>query len=1012
MAQATAKAKLRTSEDVFKRLRFEVDLNEDSDFFGNRDVWMGYEDGIFGPMEQNLADFVPVNDGGDLPFHSLWYVRCGDRILWDRRRRLDELWKSGDTPSIHRTVLGEKVKGFDIEADRKAAEETRLAISRAAATQIAMQEERQHKLDEQQRKRERQLQKRQREKEDRERRALAERPKSDAEPVSLKVVGGAAGRNSMHAELRVLTWNVLNDAHADDYPAEAQSCHRAAGLAQVVSENEPDVFVMQEATASMIAAVDNVWPKGCWRTDALGELVVWSRYPISRALGIKLGSDSNKEALLVEVTVQRRSVAFAAVHFTSDFHGDNAVKRAVQARMVRAAHADLMPYADIFVCGDFNEPNAEGGESAAICMNDLEDAWLVVHDQDRPGFTFDPSRNRLADIVAICKTPRRLDRIYAVAAWSAKSAILLGDGTEHSDHYGLLATFGRESSLTGSPVHTSAVVLIPPESLWDQIDAIRKRFDKSYGWWMPHINLIYGFLPESHFPEVALVMETVARRHGPLELRLEELTLFEHANSASLVVVPSCNPDADGVRELQQALQTHFPSCVEQSSREAGFQAHLTLAKFEGDSWREDARHWKAVLEESWHPVSFVASEVFMIARSDDQPFSIRSRLPLGSSLSHGDSALLERIEACSGGARAFPIGSAALLGSLRAVSSDFDVLLVGTCDQETAFQNLETRTDAKWARRASGKFPLLQLEVDGTKLDIQYAQSNRVEHPTLWPNAESEEGGLAAAALRDVCALRASVLVACGMNGWQLFQRALIRLKRWTKKRCIDSNALGYLGGFAWSLLLADTLLNEFEVVSTEQDPRDTLVLATCKRFAAWAWPLPVLVGHPQADAVLQNEHIMPILCPTMPHANCARNVTESTRAVLQMELNRKAHGQEVPLLQDYHSFIRCQILVNDPAQAAPAAHWLEARLLALVRKLDHVGGRPLRLCLGLYVVGATADLATLKHLVNDFHEMLLRDDRDGHGWREMIEICVDDRESFVRVQEAHRKNNKGYVA
>lgn len=426
----------------------------------------------------------------------------------------------------------------------------------------------------------------------------------------------------------------------------------------------------------------------------------------------------------------------------------------------------------------------------------------------------------------------------------------------------------------------------------------------------------------------------------------------------------------------------------------------------------EKTLDWKAELEESWYPISFVASEVCMIARSEDQPFSIRSRLPLGSSLSHGDVALLECIEACSGGARAFPIGSAALLGSLRPMSSDLDILLVGTCDQETAFQNLESRMDAKWSRRATGKFPILQLQVGGTKLDIQYAQSNRLEHPTLWHSAESEEGGLAATALRDVCALRASVLDAYGVDGWQLFQRALIKLKKWTKKRCIDSNALGYLGGFAWSLLLANTLLNDFQVVSTEQDPQDALVLATCKRFAAWAWPSPVLVGHYQTDAVLHDEHIMPILCPTNAHGNCARNVTDSTRAVLQMELHRKANGQERPLLQDYHSFIRCEVLVNDPAEAACAAHWLEARLLVLVRKLDHVGGRPLRLCLGLYVVGAAADPATLKQVANDFHEMLLRDDRDGHGWREMIEICVDDQNSLMRVQAAHRKNTKSYAA
>ena len=42
-------------------------------------------------------------------------------------------------------------------------------------------------------------------------------------------------------------------------------------------------------------------------------------------------------------------------------------------------------------------------------------------------------------------------------------------------------------------VHKSAVCIVPPNCLWQQIQNIRVVHDKSYVRWMPHINLMYPF---------------------------------------------------------------------------------------------------------------------------------------------------------------------------------------------------------------------------------------------------------------------------------------------------------------------------------------------------------------------------------------------------------------------------------------------------------------------------------------------------------------------------------------
>merc|ERR1711988_1178915 len=87
-------------------------------------------------MEMPLSDFVPVTEGGDLPMHRIWYVRSGDKVLWDRRRKLDLVFGSGMTKVILATG------GDDV-----AAEETARRISEASANLEKLEEERQHRLE-------------------------------------------------------------------------------------------------------------------------------------------------------------------------------------------------------------------------------------------------------------------------------------------------------------------------------------------------------------------------------------------------------------------------------------------------------------------------------------------------------------------------------------------------------------------------------------------------------------------------------------------------------------------------------------------------------------------------------------------------------------------------------------------------------------------------------------------------------------------------------------------------
>ena len=50
-------------------------------------------------------------------------------------------------------------------------------------------------------------------------------------------------------------------------------------------------------------------------------------------------------------------------------------------------------------------------------------------------------------------------------------------------------------SRASATTHESAIVLIPPQEVWEPIQAIRRVHDRQVRRWMPHVTLLYPFLP-------------------------------------------------------------------------------------------------------------------------------------------------------------------------------------------------------------------------------------------------------------------------------------------------------------------------------------------------------------------------------------------------------------------------------------------------------------------------------------------------------------------------------------
>src|SRR4051812_41436057 len=103
--------------------------------------------------------------------------------------------------------------------------------------------------------------------------------------------------------------------------------------------------------------------------------------------------------------------------------------------------------------------------------------------------------------------------------------------------------------------HKSALVVIPPEELWDAIQQVRKEHDKAYNRWMPHINMLYPFVPESENASIIPRLESVISSTPKFEVTfsVNSISHFQHGRKFTLVLLPQCVPSA-ALQDLEQRL--------------------------------------------------------------------------------------------------------------------------------------------------------------------------------------------------------------------------------------------------------------------------------------------------------------------------------------------------------------------------------------------------------------------------------------------------------------------------
>jgi 2'-5' RNA ligase len=141
---------------------------------------------------------------------------------------------------------------------------------------------------------------------------------------------------------------------------------------------------------------------------------------------------------------------------------------------------------------------------------------------------------------------------------------------------------------------------------------------------MPHITLLYPFVPYAQFAEALPGLRQVGRQHAALQMTLATFQAFTHGSGkATIWLAPE---PRHALVTLQAALHAAFPAYDEQSRFPTGFTPHLSVGQTSSPRGRQ---YLLETLQATWQPVQFTLTALSLIWREADGPFQIAHTIPL-----------------------------------------------------------------------------------------------------------------------------------------------------------------------------------------------------------------------------------------------------------------------------------------------------------------------------------------------------------------------------------------------
>ncbi|MFD5465140.1 poly(A) polymerase [Kitasatospora sp. NPDC127059] len=777
--------------------------------------------------------------------------------------------------------------------------------------------------------------------------------------------------------LRVVTWNTLWDRYDGD---RIDTARRRPLLLAELAAADADVIALQEVEPTLVVQLlAQPWVREGYTlgADPAGRdvpeygLLLLSRLPVLEAGRHVLGPHKAVTAVTLR-TADNTLLTVAAVHLSSDHSTDGSARR--QAELARLAEGLAGVEGELLLLGDFND--ARSGPAGPAAALGLRDAWSEVHGPADDTPTFDPTVNPLAAVSSLTGRPGRIDRVLNRSDRArATAAVLLGDqpttdGLHPSDHYGLavdLALGGTHApqTLDAAPTARTAVAWLPPEELWPPIQRLRAAYDPQLHRWPPHVNVLFGFVPESEFDRALPLLGAAAAEVAPFTARLEGVHTFGHREDATIWLDPAA-ATPESWAALRHALERRFPRCRGRGRAE-GYTPHLSLGR------SDDPQRVAADCAARLSGLDARVGELVVLSRRGDEPMRPRAVVTLGT----GEVRELPeeppappRPESAERTARAaelarlvastLPEGAVHTVGSRRLGcqldGGDLDLVaaLPGPADLPGVLARVAAALpQARRLREVRGaRVPGLRFEVDGLTVDLVVVFTGALDPAQAVPR-RAELGEAAAIALSAVTDAEAILSTLADSTPGDStpgdstpgerharFVRLARQVKSWARARGLDGAPFGQLPSLAWSVLAARTVLDAPDT-APDTAAGDDLFQRFTATWASWDWRQPVSLTGESGD---QQPAPLTVLTPSAPVRSCTTQVGPDTRDLLTEELYRAWELTTTspdpwpalltpPPLHRRHA--AWAVVTADPDSVGPA----RGRLRALLSALEEAG-------------------------------------------------------------------------
>ncbi|MEV6579844.1 poly(A) polymerase [Streptomyces sp. NPDC051582] len=907
---------MRTSEELYHQVRW------DPRFDPARFVFGLHQRGA-PPKRLPLPSFVP---GGDIPWHRVLFVEADGELVWDRASGVDRI----DLTEAGRIREPRLLRAPFFTARTPHAWDPADGGSwRPAGTGRA-----------------------------------ASEPGSAPRPV------------------RLLTWNTLWDRY--DAPRIDTARRRPMLLADLAAA-DADVIALQEVEPALVELLlAQPWVRAGYTvgTDPRGKdvaasgLLVLSRLPVREAGLHLLGP--HKAVTAVTVEAASGPLVVACVHLTSDHTENGAGRRG--AELVRICEGLGGIDADVALLGDFNDGRCgPQGPAAALGMRD---AWTEAHGAQDTTPTFDPVANPLAAVGSLSGRPGRLDRVLLRSAGArVREAALRGDspgpdGLFISDHFGVEAVVdfseedGDRAVLDVRATARTAVAWLPPHD--PAVEELRRAHDPAVHRWPAHVNLLFGFVPESSFEAALPLLAEVAAQTAPFTARLAGVHSFGHREEATLWLDPAAAGDEPWQR-LRRGLAERFPGCRGRD----GFTPHLTLgrsrdpqralaeftARLGGAGPGSGTRSGAPSGAPAGAPAR--VGELAVLSRRGDGPMRVRATVDLGTGawrwVSDPEPEAPPPREAGAADAEAADAEAEALAARIAEALGDGVVHLVGSrrmgCALPGADLDLvaalpgaagiaEVRErvaaalpEAERLREVVGaRVPGLRLRAAGLDLDLVVVGTGAVD-PAQAVRRRAELGEAAAVALGAVDDADAVGDFVGGERHAQ-FVRLAREVKAWARARGLDSAPFGGLPGLAWAVLAARTVREAVDLSPA------ALLREFFGTWAAWDWRDPIALHDPSTSPSTSTspgpDAPVTVLTPSEPVRSCTPQVGPALRDLLGRELYEawESPGAGTPPLHRRHAaWAVVTVRGATPPEFEEALGRTRGRMRALLGLLEAAG-------------------------------------------------------------------------